>query len=281
MSEFSRPNFVGIGVPKAGTTWLHNVIGSHPNAFTPSMRKEVHYFDRHYEKGEEWYLRFFKDAGKDNVVRGEITPHYLYDPQCAQRIKAFGIENVLLVLRDPVDRTWSNYVFRKRQDGFEGTLTQFLEEYPHMVSWSNYSEHIRQWQDLFGEKLHILIYEEIKNNSDLLRRQLSDALSIDAALFDPKVENARVNTAFIPKHRGLYIAMVRLNKWLVDRNLDVVANSLKNMPGAVRFLRKPRKDARLLPTIEEREVLREIFTPSIQELEGLIKRDLSIWNTET
>lgn len=277
MSSLPRPNFIGIGVPKAGTTWLHNLIGSHPNAYTPTMRKELHYFDRHYSKGEDWYLKFFKNANASEQVCGEITPHYLYDPLCPQRMNAFGVENILLVLRSPVERTWSNYIFKKRQDGYEGTITQFLDDYPHMFSWSNYADHIEQWQDVFGHRLHILIYEEIKSDHHLLCERLGSALSIDATLFDSKVGSARVNAAFIPKRKGLYTKMVKLNKWLVDRNLDVVANSLKSMPGAKKFVSKPTSDIRLSPTSEEGAWLTEIFAPTVLRLETLIDSDLSSW----
>ncbi len=39
------PDFFGIGAQKAGTTWLHNVLARHPDAWVPPV-KELHYFDR-------------------------------------------------------------------------------------------------------------------------------------------------------------------------------------------------------------------------------------------
>ncbi|MDZ7753987.1 MAG: sulfotransferase [Gammaproteobacteria bacterium] len=38
-------NFLGIGAPKAGTTWLWKQLNSHPQIWLPP-RKEIHYFDR-------------------------------------------------------------------------------------------------------------------------------------------------------------------------------------------------------------------------------------------
>lgn len=39
------PDFLGIGAPRAGTTWLWVNLGKHPNIWMPP-RKELHYFDR-------------------------------------------------------------------------------------------------------------------------------------------------------------------------------------------------------------------------------------------
>ena len=39
------PNFLCIGAPKAGTTWLHTHLARHPHIWlTP--QKEMHFFDR-------------------------------------------------------------------------------------------------------------------------------------------------------------------------------------------------------------------------------------------
>jgi hypothetical protein len=36
------PNFLGIGVPKAGTTWLYELLKAHPEVYVPSYRKELY-----------------------------------------------------------------------------------------------------------------------------------------------------------------------------------------------------------------------------------------------
>ncbi len=38
------PNFLGIGAPGSGTTWLHKMLERHPKVWVPPI-KEVHYFD--------------------------------------------------------------------------------------------------------------------------------------------------------------------------------------------------------------------------------------------
>lgn len=43
-----KVNFLGIGAPRSGTTWLHFRLREHPDFFLPRM-KELHYFDRSKE----------------------------------------------------------------------------------------------------------------------------------------------------------------------------------------------------------------------------------------
>ncbi|HMZ71858.1 MAG TPA: sulfotransferase, partial [Pseudomonadales bacterium] len=42
-----HPHFLGIGAQRAGTTWLHANLSSHPEIWMPRI-KEIHYFDRKY-----------------------------------------------------------------------------------------------------------------------------------------------------------------------------------------------------------------------------------------
>ena len=42
-----HPHFLGIGAQRAGTTWLHSTLASHPEIWMPRI-KEIHYFDRKY-----------------------------------------------------------------------------------------------------------------------------------------------------------------------------------------------------------------------------------------
>ena len=64
------PTFVGIGVARGGTTWLHTLLSGHPEISMPTRRKEVRYFDRNHDRGLDWYESFFcPSAEADQVSR--------------------------------------------------------------------------------------------------------------------------------------------------------------------------------------------------------------------
>ena len=65
------PNFVVIGAMRSGSTSLYKYLQAHPDVYMP--RKEIHFFDRKWDRGLSWYLtRFEGHAGQTAV--GEATP---------------------------------------------------------------------------------------------------------------------------------------------------------------------------------------------------------------
>lgn len=48
----NRPDFIGIGMERAGTSWLFYMLASHPEIWVPPI-KELHYFDS-LESSENW-----------------------------------------------------------------------------------------------------------------------------------------------------------------------------------------------------------------------------------
>lgn len=111
------PAFLGVGAQKSGTTTLYARLAEHPEIFLPEC-KELHYFSLHFGKDLSWYLRSFESASSCQKS-GEITPYYLFHPQAAQRIRRkLGKVKILILLRDPVERTLSHY-WHARRHGFE------------------------------------------------------------------------------------------------------------------------------------------------------------------
>lgn len=108
--ELTLPDFLGIGAEKAATTWLYANLQQHPEVFLPG-RKELHYFDLHFDRPLGDYAASFAEA-KPGQVKGEITPAYGHLP--ARRIRfmrrVMPDVRLILLLRDPVERAWSHAV---------------------------------------------------------------------------------------------------------------------------------------------------------------------------
>ncbi|MGL5857518.1 MAG: sulfotransferase [Angustibacter sp.] len=107
------PDFVGIGVQKAGTSWWHALILGHPQVVAPAASdpqpaKELHFFDRFWD-GEvpdstvAAYQRYFPRP--DGWVAGEWTPRYMADPWTMPLLaRAAPDAKLLVMLRDPIER---------------------------------------------------------------------------------------------------------------------------------------------------------------------------------
>ncbi len=114
------PDFIIIGARKCGTTSLYEYLTQHP-CVLPALSKELFYFDYHYEKGNNWYRRHFptqvekwayKKALGSQVITGEATPSYLYNPFVARRIAELLPQvRLILLLREPVEAAYSAYQF--------------------------------------------------------------------------------------------------------------------------------------------------------------------------
>ena len=78
------PDFVGIGVQKAGTTWWYDAVCAHPDVFSRAdIHKERHFFGRYATRPfgpqecslyHEWFPR---PSGR---LTGEWTPDYIHLP---------------------------------------------------------------------------------------------------------------------------------------------------------------------------------------------------------
>ena len=183
------PDFIIIGAQKSGTSSLYALLSQHPQ-LTLSRRKEVHYFDWHFDKSLDWYKTWFPiNVGK---LTGEATPIYMFHPEIAKRIKkTLATDKFIVILRNPVDRAYAHYNM-VCQKGFEDlsfeealeaederiqvgleeikdsnfSLTYQRYSYVHR---GYYAEQLKRWREFHKEEsIHIVFYEElIKYPSDV------------------------------------------------------------------------------------------------------------------
>jgi Sulfotransferase family len=123
----SRPDFLIIGAPKAGTTALHSALALHPEFFTTNPKEPKYWLcgdappphwtgpgDAHSQQEWIWrrrdYEALFGPAG-EHQVRGESTALYLWSYPAHRRIAEHlpGVR-LIAVIRDPIDRAYSNWM---------------------------------------------------------------------------------------------------------------------------------------------------------------------------
>ena len=102
------PDVMIIGAMKSGTSSLHDYLTQHPGVIAP-LRKEVHYFDVHFDQGERWYRANFGRLDQPGLNL-DSSPYYLAHPLAPQRAGSLVPGAKLIVLlRDPVRRAYSHY----------------------------------------------------------------------------------------------------------------------------------------------------------------------------
>lgn len=122
MTTLRLPHFIIAGAPRSATTWLYMLADRHPAiAMANPVAPEPKFFlvDELYEQGLAFYsATWFAGLAADRLL-GEKSTNYLESPRTAERIRR-DLPDVKLVfmLRNPVDRAWSNYRW-SRQNGLE------------------------------------------------------------------------------------------------------------------------------------------------------------------
>ena len=170
------PHFIIAGAPRSATTWLYELADRHPEiAMARPLTPEPKFFlnDELYERGLAYYSLTWFDALPAGVFYGEKTTNYLESATACERI-ARDIPNVrlLFLLRDPVERAHSNYLWSTRNGLETETFARALEiesarersialelryARPHAYfSRGLYAELLRPWFTRFPRE-HVLV----------------------------------------------------------------------------------------------------------------------------
>jgi hypothetical protein len=270
------PTFVGIGVARGGTTWLHTLLSGHPDVYMPTRRKEVRFFDQNHDRGLDWYESFFcpsADAGGYDAI-GEISPQYFYCEECPARIAAsLPAAKLLVMLRHPVDRAYSHYGFVVQRRNFHGSFEEFLTMRPTVLDKGFYSRYLDRYLRHFErERVLALVFERAVRDDDTARRALSEFLDLPVDGFPSSV--GRVNASTVPRFGSLSNVAVTTGRRLRKTRLESVVD-LGGRLGVRRALTKgkplPRLDGGLRMHLSER------YHAEFDELERRFGIDVSCW----
>ncbi|HZP44899.1 MAG TPA: sulfotransferase domain-containing protein [Candidatus Binataceae bacterium] len=277
------PDVIVAGVPRSGTTWLHEVLQGHVGL--PYGIKETHFFTVNYDLGLDWYRRHFADCPPDRPVV-EVAPIYFDSSEAAERIRR-DIPHCRIVcsFRDPIDRMYSHYRYLRRA-GFIGKRTfeqamaaqeQWADQPGNILNYTRYGTHFRRWLELFGrERVLAVVYEDLVADPQTYLNTVTDfigAARIDLA--SSKVSGVdRINAAdhALGKPHLLRRAR-RLERWLNRRQMY---RTLKPLWPVVRFIAGRAGDFEP-PSPETIAMLRERFRPEVEMLEELTGRDFTAW----
>lgn len=169
--------FIFIGFDKSGSTWLYNALLSNNYVSLPQC-KETFYFDRFYEKGEKWFISQFNNKRK---VWLDICHDYIFDDNALNRIKNdFPQTQVIIFLRNPIEKCFSLYKFAKRNHTVTGSFRSCLDNYPGIIERSYYADRISKIISLFGKKAHFFFFDNLQDNPIFFYKNICKTLCIPA-----------------------------------------------------------------------------------------------------
>lgn len=111
--DSKKIDFLVIGTQKSGTTALDYFLRQNPTIQMPLKKKELHFFDNDsFDWRSPCYENYHSqfDWSSSNVIRGEVTPIYMYWPSSIERIKAYSPNlKLICILRNPCFRAYSHW----------------------------------------------------------------------------------------------------------------------------------------------------------------------------
>lgn len=163
------PSCIIIGVRKAGTRALLTFLDLHPQIRT--ARNEVHFFDLdvNYYMGQEWYRKKMPYSFPDQITI-EKTPAYFACDGAPSRIHDMNSSvKLLLIVRDPVYRSISDYLqihlkrlnMGKKHQDFERFAideeTGDIDATYNPIKRSLYYRYMKRWLSVFPRRqIHIV-----------------------------------------------------------------------------------------------------------------------------
>lgn len=289
----TSPDFLVIGAYKCGTTALHHYLRAHPGLFVPA-RKEPNYFafagaeppfDHPAAPGSirdlATYEGLFMPAPTGAIV-GEVSPAYLAVPGACERIRTAAPDvRLVAVLRDPVERAYSDYLMYRR-DGMERAASfrdaldqqamrdRATDPTSRYIDTGRYAAQLAPYLVAFPrDRIHVLLHEDLRDHRDQALRGLFEFLGVD-----PTIEirdQAPSNVSGEPGSVGMRVAYGVRRR--VRRLRPLVPEGIRRRLDA----RLERQLVRTPLPDDAAELLIDTYREDVARLADLIQRDLSGW----
>jgi hypothetical protein len=265
----SVPDFLYIGTSKAGSTWLFNTLATHPDVYLAS-NKGLYYFDSHFDKGEEWYLAQFAGAAP-GTVRGEISHSYLSSPEAAPRIAALNPRMRLLVcLREPVDRAFSDYLDLVKNGQFEGPFEEAIERFPRLLDRGRYATHLERYRAQFdADELLVQLFDDLRTDPQAYADEVFTFLGISRVELAATQLRSRM-PAGVARNAALASVAKRASTVAKHVGLRRLRSRVKRSVLVRQLLYRPYREDR--PTIDPGTAaeLRRGFAEEVRALDGML-----------
>jgi hypothetical protein len=182
--------FFIIGAMKAGTTSLYKYLAAHPQLY-PSPRKEPRVFRDPVDPAQTRaaFLELF-EGRNDEAWCFEGSTAYTKYPGFSgvpQRLKSIVPDaRFVYLVRNPVERTWSQYVHNLAHGRETRPFHQAIGEDPQYLDISRYHLQLKQYVDVFPrDRILVQVFEDMVADPLATVRAVCEFLGVDTAYLPP------------------------------------------------------------------------------------------------
>lgn len=298
LAQGLKVDFIGIGAPKCGTTWLFYALGQHPRICL-SEPKEIGYFNRedlmppyrqgtdqlpfinpHHTRDLAWYAKHYAHC-PPAAMKGEFSPTYLFDGEAPARIhRLFPEVKLLACLRNPIDKIHSSYCSRTRyakKDKYE-TFEQAIANDPRYLRGGYYARNLKRYREWFDHRqIKVVLFDDIVADPEQAVRSIFEFLGVDPGV-ELNLDHVPKNSAKKSRLMSPEPAMRWVARLLVDHDQAALLHRIRKLGLKKMLLNMSTVDCPRAPiNPRTRDRLRELFHDDVRELEALLDRDLTAW----
>ncbi|MEM6613546.1 MAG: sulfotransferase, partial [Cyanobacteria bacterium P01_C01_bin.72] len=198
-------DFVAVGPFKTGTSWIYNYLTDYQQVALPAKVKETFFFDRKFERGEDWYYSHFASIEAHQQV-GEIAPSYFCSVEACARIhQLYPNCKIIVTLREPVARLLSFFQHMKQRGEIDPKVTfiEAIKQFKTLSDSGQYYLHLSRWIDTFGlDNVEVIFFEELAKSPSEFSRSLCNKLSLEIESTHQDLDK-KVNSSQAPINHNL------------------------------------------------------------------------------
>ena len=239
------PNLYIVGAPKAGTTSLYHYLSQHPDISIPD--KEPRFFIKDSLQNiseadpirpyllrssildELAYTNLY--ANKSEKIKCDASTQYLYHhheviPKIKQ-LKDVKPPKILILLRNPIDRAFSNYShnystfesldFKYALEQESERISKRFNSFWYYKGLSTYADSVKAYKDAF-EEVKVVFFEDFINDIDKSLVDIFDFLEVDNSF---KVSHFMINkkSTGAPKSKKLNTILQSSSKFSLIKKI--------------------------------------------------------------
>jgi len=171
LAELKWPGFICISPPRSMTTWLFEALSKVKGLYLPEVKETNILWNRWRGGIEDW--RSCREASAQGLLVGDITPSNSNLPRSAiqQLSKTHPNLKILLILRNPVDRTLSHLAYDLTHPSLRNIPGELVSKIDpaimliHVIAWQLSNSPLRlidRWLEFFpAENFHISFADEL------------------------------------------------------------------------------------------------------------------------
>lgn len=269
VSSPDRITFLVVGCQRCGTTWLDAALREHPQVYLPAT-KQSYFFDRHFNRGAEWWLERFSDDAAERIAVGEVATGYSLADAVPRMASLVPHVKLIMAVRNPIERAYSNFLTRRAEQGWV-SFEDALAREPDLLERGKYIEQIEAILRHYPRERFLLkFYDDFAQDNRSYFQEILGFIGVDTN-FESSQFGRRRNAAMFSRLRsalhkvGLKPALVALSR----SGAGDVVRRLNNQ-------RRTPRDAGIDPQLRAKLV--DMFRPFNDRLGEFAGRDLSTWN---